>query len=152
MSSLDLIEENIHNLVKVQEKVNKVYDNINGDNYNESYNIIFECMRDEQDLLSAITNNLNKYFKIQSRWKFKKFRINRLESCLHRYEIRPPYNLAKDTSEYILLKKLLIRLHEHYFLNDGMTCYGFSRIESHMWEIPDTIYDNELTRKIRKQL
>ena len=69
-----------------------------------------------------------------------------------RYIIRTPLFLNKASREYQLLKQVMIRLHKHYFLMDGGIRYSFSSVESHMWEIPCFMSDNELIEKLRKQI
>ena len=110
------------------------------------------ALYDEQTLLKAITHNLNAYFEIDTIWWFRRFRIIEGEWFLHRYIIKTPSNLCrqKATWKYTLLKKLLIRLHEKYFLNDGGVEYAFSSVESHMWELPNFVEDNPVVRSIRK--
>ena len=149
---LELIEENIHNLVEVQKKANKHYNDLSMEDYTENYNKLAIALYDEQTLLKAITHNLNAYFEIDTIWWFRRFRIIEGEWFLHRYIIKTPSNLRRQetTWKYTLLKKLLIRLHEKYFLNDGGVCYAFSSVESHMWELPNFVEDNPVVRSIRK--
>ena len=148
---LELIEENIRNLVIVQKQVNEDYKNITQDNYEKTYEKILQGLYDEKDLLNALTNNLNKYFEITSGLFFKKFRIVEDGIPLCRYIIRTPLRLNKNTQKYVLLKKLLINLHKEYFLCNGGLSYTFSSVESHMWEIPNFIDENELTQSMRKK-
>ena len=61
---LELIEENIHNLVEVQKKANKAYNDLSMEDYTENYNKLAIALYDEQTLLKAITHNLNAYFEI----------------------------------------------------------------------------------------
>ena len=146
---LEVIEENISNLYGVQEKVNMLYESIDGENYVENYNMIVRCLYEEKDLINAIRCNLDKYFDINSRWWWNRFRI--VEDVCARYIIKPPLRLDKSTWKYTLLKKLLVRLHNKYFLSDGRIGYAFSSVESHMWEIPNFIKENELIMSIRKR-
>lgn len=147
---LGLIEENIRHLASVQIDVNTHYKNLNTDDYTEEYQKIIQGLYMEKDLLNALINNLNKYFNISSRWWFKRFRIIEESFSFGRYTIKPPVRLDKSTWQYTLLKKLLMDLHDEYFLHSGMVDYAFSSLESHMWEIPNFIEDNEVVRSIRK--
>ena len=145
---LELLEENIHNLVQVQEQANNAYKDLTNADYMENYNKLCVCLYDEQVLLGAIIYNLNNYFNTHSRLWFRRFRLTR--GFNHRYVIRPPLGLRKDTYKYTLVKKLLISLHEEYFLCGGFSCYVYSSTEDHMWEIPDKINENELIKSLRK--
>ena len=148
---LNRIEEDIHLLVETQKEVNTIYDGITCNNYDESYDVLFNKLKEEQELLHSLEYHLNKLFNINPTF-FKWLRTFHIrENCLmhDRYEISPPLRLDKTNVEYILLKKLLIRLHEHYFLLDGGIGYSYSRVESHMWEIPNMVYENDLINRIR---
>ena len=146
---INLIEKNIRDMVKVQRTVNKAYVNLNTYNYNVNFKRMVEGLYDEYDLLNALTNNLNNYFDISSRWFFKRFRITEYEFGLSRYIIKPPLKLDKTGYKFQLLKNLLIKLHKEYFLDGGFACYAFTSIESHMWEIPNFIKYNEVVNQIR---
>lgn len=70
---------------------------------------------------------------------------------LSRYKIKYP-RVDKSSTEYMLLKKLMIKMHEKHVLCDGMVGYAYSSVESHMWEIPNEIPDDKFIRKLRRTL
>ena len=148
-SYLSLIEENINNLVSVQESFNEIYNCLDKDSV-EDISRLRTLLQDEKDILSGLINNLNGLFNIKPKWYKKGFSIKPMELKL--YEIKPPYFLPTSSMEFMLLKKLLIRLHEKHLLSDGFICYTYSSTESHMWEIPNNIPDDAFVNKLRKQI
>lgn len=145
---LEYIEENINDLVKVQDQVVKEYKNLDKDNLDKIANIR-QGLQDEQDILSGLMNNLNKLFGIRPSWHRRGFIIIPIE--LGKYKIKHP-RIDKSSTEYLLLKKLLLDLHKKYFLCDGMLQYIVRNEDKHMWEIPNKIPDDEFIRKLRRQI
>ncbi len=147
---VDDIRENIDNLVAVQEKVVEDYKNLTRTTMEDVKNIQMG-LQDEKDILNGLKNNLNLLFNIKPTWYKPGFLIRPIE--LHRYEIRPPLmGVNRSSNEFMLLKKTLIQAHEKHFLCDGMVCYAYSSVESHMWEIPNPIPDDAFIRKLRRTL
>lgn len=154
---LNKIESIINLLVETQKKCNEILDNMTCESYTTDVELLTSELTYEQELLKQVTYNLNRLFNLKpSRYSFlnflfaDKFRI--INDEYGRYVIKPPIGLNKTGREYFMLKKLLIRLHEHYFLSDGSVGYVFSSVESHMWEIPSFVEENELIRSIKKQI
>ena len=144
---LERIEDNINTLVETQNNVNELYDDMDKDNLNIEE--ICQGLQEEKDILDSLMDNLNKMFNIRPSWHRKGFRI--IPYHFSRYKIKPPH-IDKSSIEYVLLKKLMIELHKKHFLHDGMIGYLESTVESHMWEIPNTIPDDKFIRKLRRQL
>lgn len=140
---LDTIEENIHNLVKVQKKINKHYQGLDKSNYDNELRVIYGLVLDEKDLLSGLKNNLNNLFGITPVGCIGGFKIRK--GWLDYYNIKLPlfslFYLDKSSMEFNLLSKLLTRLHDHYFLHDGMISYIGLGPDDYMWRIPNFAKD-----------
>lgn len=151
VEEIEKIETLIDNLVLVQREVNEHCDNLDIENYDEEIAFIEAGLRDEKYILDEIVDTLNILFNIKIKWYNKGFKIKR--SVLKRYEICLPYfGIDKFSKEYFLLTKILIRIHKKYFLNNGGIGYQFSKVEEHMWEIPDFIEENDIIRCLRKEV
>ena len=148
---IDKVEKQYRMLVECQEEIKKTYDEINYENYDETINHLKGLIKTEELFLNKLIEYMNQLFNINipAKWynTWKRFTVHTIE--LHRYEIKPPYGLDKHSREYLSLKKLLIRLHEEFFLSGGFASYAFTSTEYHMWEVPnlaDEIKD-EIKRK-----
>lgn len=148
------IENNIHRLVAIQEKCNEIYESMNCENYTGQYNQLSDELYSEKQILDILLCNLNKLFSIEPKWyrPFHDFKLREDGMLGDRYIISPPLFLDKTSREYITLTKLLMRLHKHYFLDDGGIGYAFSSVESHKWEIPCFVNENYLVHKLRKSI
>lgn len=151
MESIEDIRGIMEDLVATQEEVNMYYNSLTMDNYGVNMGFIESGLRDEEYYLDELVDKLNEIFNITPKWYNKGFKIKR--GFLHRYEVKPPYfGVDKSSKEYVMLSKLLVELHKKYFLNDGGSRYAYTRIEVHMWEIPDFIIDDENMEIIRKRV
>ena len=145
---LGYIEDNINDVVAVQEKCNELYKNMDKDHL-DTIPDIKQCLQDEKDILDGLMNNLNKLFNIRPSWHRRGFRI--IPYKFDKYKIKCPH-VDKSSTEYMLLKKLMIKMHTKHCLYDGMIDYAYTSVEAHMWEIPNTIPDDKFIRKLRRQL
>lgn len=149
---LEYIEANINDLVTVQDHVKQVYDNLdNIDPLDVDLNveIIREGLRDEKDILSGLMNNLNNLFGIRPSWHRRGFTI--IPDKQDMYRIKHP-RIDKSSTEYVLLRKLLIKSHNHYFLGDGAITYQLWDEEDYMWYIPNRIPNDKFISKLRRQI
>ena len=135
---IDKVEKQYRMLVECQEVIKKTYDEINYENYDDIINHLKGLIKTEELWLQQLIEYMNQLFNIniQAKWynAWKRFTV---QIEFDRYEIKPPYGLDKHSREYLSLKKLLIRLHEEYFLCNGGIGYAFTTTEYHMWEIPN---------------
>lgn len=136
---IDKVEKQYRMLVECQEEIKRTYKKINYENYDETINQLKGLIQTEELWLNKLIEYMNQLFDINIPAKWyntrKRFTVHAIE--LNRYEIKPPWGLDKHSREYWCLKKLLIKLHEEYFLCNGGIGYAFTSTEHHMWEIPN---------------
>ena len=138
-SPIDKVEKQYRMLVECQEEIKKTYKKINYENYDETIKHLKGLIKTEELFLNKLIEYMNQLFDINipAKWynTLKRFTVQTID--LDRYEIKPPRGLDKHSREYWCLKKLLIQLHEEYFLCNGGASYAFTSTEYHMWEIPN---------------
>ena len=142
---LNRIRNKYDMIIKCQEHINESYEKLNSNNYDNEVNNLKGLCKTHNLWLNELTEYLDDYFNIQSRWSFNHFRIKQGFMC---YKIKPPKMLPKTSKEYVLLKELLIELHKKHSLHNGCIGYAYSRVEDHMWEIKDKTKDTELINKL----
>jgi len=142
---LNRIRNKYDMIIKCQKHINESYEKLNSNNYDNEVNNLKGLCKTHNLWLNELTEYLDDYFNINSKWSFNHFRIKQGWKC---YIIKPPKILPKTSKEYVLLKELLVKLHKKYSLCNGGISYAFTRVEDHMWEIDDNTKDTELINKL----
>lgn len=130
------IVQSYEKIVEVQERMNEEYKGMGLSNKDEAFETIRELHHREQFEIRNILSALNRLFN-RRWWKFHMGKVG----CPKSYKIIPPPFLDKRSTEYILLRKQLYRLHKHYFLCGGGCEYAYGFKEKYIWLVPDKKMD-----------